>query len=47
MNHSDIDEIFSRYIEPRNDFVRNMVEYAKFNPGSQEVVENMMKTQLD
>jgi transcription elongation factor SPT6 len=45
--YGDIDEIYSRYIEPMNEFVRNMVEYAKFIAGSQEVVENMMRTQLE
>jgi transcription elongation factor SPT6 len=43
---SDLDEIYSRYIEPMNDYVSAMIKHKSFHSGSVEDVEITMKTQL-
>mmetsp|Transcript_7324 Transcript_7324/g.10144 ORF Transcript_7324/g.10144 Transcript_7324/m.10144 type:complete len:372 (-) Transcript_7324:34-1149(-) len=43
---SDLDEIFSRYIEPMNDYVSTMVKHRCFLAGSVEEVEAAMRQQL-
>jgi transcription elongation factor SPT6 len=43
---SDLDEIFSRYIEPMNDLVAVMVSHRNFQSGSVEDVEARMQEQL-
>lgn len=44
--YSDLDEIYSRFIEPMNDFVSTMVNYRKFVAGTQEEVERDLKEQV-
>eukprot|EP01034_Spumella_vulgaris_P023707 gene23707-29953_t len=43
---SDLDEMFSRYIEPMNDLVAVMVSHRNFLSGSVEEVEVRMREQL-
>lgn len=45
--YSDLDEVISRYIEPMNDFVRQMKEYRCFRDLTKEEAEVYMKNQWE
>lgn len=43
--YSDLDEIYSRYIEPLNDFVKMMVNFKSFRQGTPEEVDALLHQQ--
>jgi transcription elongation factor SPT6 len=45
--YSDLDEIYSRYIEPMNDYVSMMIKSKYFLSGSADEVEQQMRRDID